>query len=497
MRSRTLLSEIGAETGDEARPLVKSAVGLYSFSPRAIATPKTEIDLVEIVRYAKRRGLQVRAIGALHSAVPLPATQGLCISLEHYNKVLQVDSNLVTVQAGIRLWALNDFLAENGLALPTLGTIAQQTAAGAIATGTHGGSLQCQSLSGYVRAMRLVSADGQVVTVRQEDGDLGEAALPWNGVAIALGSLGLISTVTFQCVPAFSLSTERCTWPMTSLLANFDTIHQSNQYVDIRYSPVTDDAHAALINPTSEPLTENGGWEPTRAHPWIQHATDRVNKLAQRLFLTHRFNWLQRWAIARYNQSIYTEACGRSDFVLTHFDATSTDLLENETRSNLDPVADMEVAVPYHQAVAALSTLRDHFRHTKRFPSMSIHIRTQAAEPFWLSPTRNSAICWIEFWEYPCTGKFFAEMMTLLAPFDPVGHWGKQLPKPPQEQYAKWREFVALRQVWDPQGMFSNDYLDQVLGPANPGNLTSENPISKSPMSKSPIPTRTTQESVL
>ena len=461
----------------QERPLIKSAVGLYDFSPQAIAQPKTEQDLIQIVQYAKQHNRRVKAIGARHSAVPLPATEGICVSLERYKKVLHVDGLLVTVQSGIRLCELNDFLAQHHLALPILGTIAQQTVSGAVSTGTHGGSLHHTSLSGYVEAMRIVRADGTVAQVCKGD-EL------FDGVAIALGSLGLISTITFRCVPAFSLGTNVITLPMTSFLAQFDSLNRQNKYVDIRYSPITDSAHLALINPTTEPLYENGGWKPPNTSFLSQRladSTDWINKLAQRLFLTHKFNWLQRWGIERYDRSIYAEAYGRSDFVLTHFDATSTDLLANEARSDLDPVADMEVAVSYSSAVEAIATLRHHFQSTQRFPSMHIHLRTQAAETAWLSPTRGEAICWIEFWEYPCTGKFFAEMMALLQPFDPIGHWGKQLPKLPgselKHQYAHWNDFIQLRQQWDPNGLFLNDYLNQIRLEST-SLMTPQSPIS-------------------
>ncbi|MEO1385930.1 MAG: D-arabinono-1,4-lactone oxidase [Cyanobacteria bacterium J06634_6] len=447
-------------TSDRGQSPVKSAVGLYQFSPAAIAHPTTEKDLVESVRYAHRNGLRISAIGALHSAVPLPATQGLCVVLDRYKKALKVDGPLVTVESGMRLWELNDFLAKQGLALPTLGTIALQTVSGAVSTGTHGGSIYRTSLSGYIEEIRLVRADGKVVRVNRTDEVM-------KGVAIALGSLGVISTITFRCIPACSLQTQVCTMPMASLLERFDSIHHQNRYVDLRYSPITDQVHAALINSTTQPLN-NGGWQPSKISPFQQKLTDWINKSAMRFFNTHRFNWLQRWGIKRYDRDIYSAVYGRSDFVLTHFDATSTDLLANEERSQLDPVADMEVAIPYEQAITALRALRNYFQRTRRFPSMHVHIRTQAAEPFWLSPTRGQDICWLEFWEYPRTGKFFEEMMTVLRPFDPVGHWGKQLPQPPDTQYSHWRDFTDLRNLWDPQKMFSNSYLDKIFQPTQP-----------------------------
>ncbi|MEO0886958.1 MAG: D-arabinono-1,4-lactone oxidase, partial [Cyanobacteria bacterium J06648_10] len=49
-----------------------------------------------------------------------------------------------------------------------------------------------------------------------------------------------------------------------------------------------------------------------------------------------------------------------------------------------------------------------------------------------------------------------------------VGHWGKQLPQPPDTQYSHWRDFTDLRNLWDPQKMFSNSYLDKIFQPAQP-----------------------------
>jgi D-arabinono-1,4-lactone oxidase len=254
---------------------------------------------------------------------------------------------------------------------------------------------------------------------------------------------------------------------METFLQEFDQIQQTNRYVDMRYSPITDTVQLSLINPATEILQENGGWYPMVKTKQEWKRTDFINKLAQRLFLTHRVNWLQRWGFQQYDQTVYACPYGRSDFVLTHFDATSGDLIGNGDLEDLDPVSDMEIAIPYTQAQAALTCLRNHFHATQRYPSMHIHIRCAAADNFWLSPAYNQAICWLEFWEYPRTGKFFQEMVELLKPFHFRGHWGKQIPVDPtylKQQYDRWSDFLELRQAWDPTRIFSNVCLDHYFG---------------------------------
>ena len=54
-----------------------------------------------------------------------------------------------------------------------------------------------------------------------------------------------------------------------------------------------------------------------------------------------------------------------------------------------------------------------------------------------------------------------------LAPFAARPHWGKLHTRTAEQLaplYPRWGEFQAARRAFDPQGMFSNDYLDQVLG---------------------------------
>lgn len=454
------------EANAPAKPL-SSAVSLYRFTPQAVVHPETEADLIQAVQLAAEKGLKVRAIGALHSAIPIPATEGICIVLDRYQAVLKVEGHQVSVQAGIQLCQLSAELNKSGLALPILGTIDQQTIAGAISTGTHGGSLHRPSLSSCVSAVSFVNANGELVTVESTQPE-------FQTVGLSLGLFGVISTVTLACTPAFSLRSQTRQFTFEQLIDSFEAIHQENEFVDIRYSPITNIAHAVLINPTDEPLTENGGWEPVKQSRLAWRITESVNKLAQKLFQSLPINPVQRWCLNRYEQSVYSAPYGRSDFVLTHFDATSEDLISNGDAVDLDPVADMELAVPYEQAIAALQTLRDHFHQTQRYPTMQIHIRCSAGESFWLSPTGGGPICWLEFWEYPCTGKFFQDMVALLKPFGFRGHWGKQIPVERaylQQQYPRWQDFCDLVKQHDPHGRFSNPTLHRYFRADEPGGL--------------------------
>ena len=102
--------------------------------------PSCLADVRALVRKANRNGSRVKVVGAGHSPSDLACTTGIMLSLDRMNQVLKVDKtkNQVTVQGGIRLKDLHRRLDAEGLAMSNLGSISEQSLAGAISTATHG-----------------------------------------------------------------------------------------------------------------------------------------------------------------------------------------------------------------------------------------------------------------------------------------------------------------------------------------------------------------------
>ena len=105
----------------------------------------------------------------------------------------------VTALAGVGTRALLDWLAQQKptpLTLPAFPWYIDQTIGGAVATATHGSSLQYGSLSQQVTAIELVIADGSVREFTPADGYLFQA------VVAHVGRLGVTTRVTLRVVPA-------------------------------------------------------------------------------------------------------------------------------------------------------------------------------------------------------------------------------------------------------------------------------------------------------
>ena len=91
--------------------------------------PESEDAASEAVRRAARMGRRVRVVGSGHSWSAIAAPHDVAMSLDRLSGVIAIDRarSLATVRGGTRLFRLNEELAAAGLALPILGSIAQQS----------------------------------------------------------------------------------------------------------------------------------------------------------------------------------------------------------------------------------------------------------------------------------------------------------------------------------------------------------------------------------
>ncbi|HEX8803330.1 MAG TPA: FAD-binding protein, partial [Acidimicrobiales bacterium] len=199
--------------------------GNQTCAPAAVARPTSEDELVQVVKDAATRERRVKAVGAGHSFTPIACTDGVLVDLSGYGRVLDHDAatGRVTVEAGIPLHRLSDELDARGLALENMGDIDRQTISGATQTATHGTGLRFRNISSQIAALRLVTADGSVL-------DLSPGSDPdrFAAACVGLGALGLVSTVTLRCVPAFRLHAVEEPVPVDDVLRDLDDLVEAD-----------------------------------------------------------------------------------------------------------------------------------------------------------------------------------------------------------------------------------------------------------------------------
>ncbi|KAI0476230.1 L-gulonolactone/D-arabinono-1,4-lactone oxidase [Xylariaceae sp. FL0804] len=255
--------------------------------PELYVQPESVAEVEKVVRLARRCRRRLTTVGCGHSPSSLTCTSSWLVNLDRLGRVLSLDAaaGVVVVQAGIRLHRLCDELAARGLAMPNLGSINAQSLAGAIATGTHGSSLEYGLMSEHVRALRITLADGTTRACSPDrDRDLFRAAL------LSLGALGIVTEITFQAVPEFRLRWRQVVDADARMLSRWSgDLWTQSRFVRVWWFPHTRRAVTWAAQPTDEPLAPPArsyydgavgyylyhnllylaGWVP-RALPWVE-----------------------------------------------------------------------------------------------------------------------------------------------------------------------------------------------------------------------------------
>ena len=214
----------------------RNHTGNQSVEPLRIYRPAALAEVREIVRTAEADGTTVRAVGSGHSWSDVALTTGYLVRTDRLSRPLEVDclrpdwdgAPLVRVEAGMRIRALNQLLADRGLALTQMGGYDAQTVAGVVSTSTHGSGITLGPICDSVQTLDLVAAGGRVHRIERTGGPTDPAAFArahadwelhqddhvFNAAVVNMGCMGVIYAATLAVEPAYWLTEVRelSTW---------------------------------------------------------------------------------------------------------------------------------------------------------------------------------------------------------------------------------------------------------------------------------------------
>ena len=412
-----------------------------------INLPRTEIELQQIVHHASKNGERVKAVGAGHSFTGIALAEQQLIDLTNYSEIVEIDSqrHLVTVQAGMQLSVLNILLHQHGLAMPNLGDISYQTIAGAISTSTHGTGAQLTGLAGQVESLRIILADGSIVdcstTANRELFDCAR---------VGLGAIGILSTVTLRVVPAFNLSVIEEPMRVDDVLANLDRHIATNDHFEFFWVPHTGWALTKRNNRTTDPAKPMG-----KMSHWY----------AKTLMENYAFGAV--CMLGRAKPSLIPKlakalpASGRNEYSDSSFKVFAS--------KRIVKFYEMEYAIPRDACAEALNRVRRMIGDSGFFLNFPVEVRFTAPDeiPLSTASNRESAYIAVHIYKGMDYVPYFKEVESIMNSYQGRPHWGKlhfQNAATLAPRYPKWDLFQSVRNQVDPKRIFSNAYLETVLG---------------------------------
>ncbi len=419
----------------QSRPLTNWA-GNIAFAAQRVHRPESVDELRDIVATASR----VRAIGTAHSFNDIVDTDADLVSVAALPAQVLVDEAAMTatVSAGLRYGELATQLDAAGFALANLGSLPHIGVAGACATATHGSGDRNGCLSTSVEGLEFVTAGGELTRLSRPQPDFA-------GSVVALGALGVITTMTLRVVPRFEVRQHVYEQlPAEAFRTGLDEIFGSaysvSIFTDWRGPALNQlwvkERHDAGASPTPAPRTR---WGATLAdgerHP-IAHMPAA--------------NCTQQEGVP-----------GPWHRRLPHFRLEFTPSSGAELQT--------EYLVPRQFAVPAFDAL-DGIR-ARIAPVLQIsEIRTIAADDLWLSPAyQRDSIAFHFTWiaDTAEVAPVIADVERVLEPFSPRPHWGKLFAMQPEvlrSRYERLTDFQQLLDRYDPAGKFRNAFVDRYVG---------------------------------
>lgn len=423
---------IGCQSNPQ-EPKRKNWAGNYEYSARNLFEPKTVEEVQKFLLTVEK----VRVLGTRHSFNSIADSPEHQISLHHFDTIeLNEKGRTVTVGAGVTYGKLSSYLYEKGYALHNLASLPHISVVGACATATHGSGVKNGNLSTAVAALEIITGTGEVVALsREKDGE------QFKGAVVGLGALGVVTKITLDIQPAFNVRQDvYLDLPLEQLKDHFDEIMSAGYSVSLFTDWKSDRVNQAWVKRRVE---EGVSLKTEPSFFGATAATKNVHPII---------------AISAENCTEQMGVPGPWHERLPHFKMDFTPSSGEELQA--------EYFVPRQQAFEALmaiNAIRDQVS-----PHLLIsEIRTIEADDLWMSPCRQQDSVAIHFTlkqDWPSVKKLLPKVEEALSPFNARPHWAKLFTMSPstlQSRYEKLPDFKKLLKRFDPQGKFSNEFVER------------------------------------
>lgn len=413
----------------------------------AVGQVRSVDDVVAVVGEANRSGRRLKVVGSGHSFTGIARPEELVMSLEQYRGIddNDVEHGTVTVRAGTTIADLNVLLAGRGLAMPNLGDVTYQSILGAVSTSTHGTGIKLGGLATQVLSFTLVASTGEVlVCSRDQNVDV------WQAGRVSLGALGVVVDVTLSVVPAFTLHAVEYPEKVSEVEANFDAHVRENDHFEFYWVPHTKWALTKRNNRTSAAHTARRPvstfWNKIVMENVAFGAVCKVGKVVPSL--------IPKLATALPSQ-------GRQERVDASYRIFAS--------KRLVRFCEMEYSIPLDALPEALGRVRKMVDDRGFRVSFPVEVRAVQGDDIPLSTAygRDSAYVAVHMYRGMDSEPYFRAVEKIMVDYGGRPHWGKihfQDKSGLRPLYPKFDKFVELRDRLDPTGMFSNAYLNRVLG---------------------------------
>nr|GMD95155.1 probable L-gulonolactone oxidase 6 [Ipomoea batatas] len=449
----------------------------------SVEFPKTEKELVAIIARATKEKRKMKATTRFSQSIPKLACPGgdnsVLISTKYLNQIVKVDKQnmTMTVDSGVTLQQLINEAAKVGLALPYT----------PYCTGAHGSTLRGlgSAVHDYVVCIRIATPatpeEGYATVLQLEEGDP-----EINAARVSLGVLGVISQVTLKLEPMFKRSITYIGKDDANLGDEAVVFGSQHEFGDITWFP---SEHRVLYRIDDRVPTNTPG---DGLYDFLAfQTTDSVSLIEDRN--------------AEEIQESRNDANGKCAKAITS--RVMTEAVGNGLKNNDSKEDGLRTACPwdprvkgsfFHQTTfsISLSKVKGFIEDVQKLANLEpkamcvlglyggVVMRYMTASSAYLGKQDNSME--FDFIYYrskdPLAPRLYQDVLEEIEQlgifkYGALPHWGKNRNVGflgAINKYAKYREFLKVKKKYDPTGLFSSDWSDQILGLKDGLTITKE-----------------------
>ena len=418
------------------------------WNPKDVFAPGSTKEIQDIVIQALNRKKNIRVIGTGHSFTPICATDDVMVTLDRYQGLIAVDKDncQAIVKAGTKLNTLGELLFEQGMAMENLGDIDVQSIAGTISTGTHGTGKKLGTISTQVIALSFINGRGELIHCSEENNQE-----LFKCVQVSLGTFGIITEVTLQCVPRYKLKIQNRKEPISEVLSTYHQRNTENRNFEYYWIPYTDTAWTKTSN-----IVESD--EPDKV--------SMMNYWSEYVLENYVFKGLCELATVFPSQ---TELISK----ITAASISDVSKVHNSHRiyatQRLVRFKEMEYNVPieaYDDVIKDIMKVVNSKKYNVHFP---IENRVVQADDILMSPAykRDAAYIACHIYYKKDHRPYFKALEEVFRAYGGRPHWGKMNTLTTNEVatlYPAFSIFLQHRSDQDPDGVFVSPYIKTLFG---------------------------------
>ncbi|KAH9625767.1 hypothetical protein KSS87_013599 [Heliosperma pusillum] len=468
-----------------------------------IVYPDNEDQLISYVRDATIAQRKIKVVTRYGHSFPKlvcpDGVDGLVISTKNLDKVLNFDlaQQTMTVQTGMVLNQFKDEAAKVGLALPHSPYWAGVTVGGMISTASHGSSLLGlgSAVHDYVIGLTIVSPGGRndgYVKVRR----LGVGDEDLKAAKVSLGVLGVISEVTFKLQPLFKRNITFTTKSDSDLIDKALSFGYENEFGDMVWLPSQRKVVYRIDNRVPMTTPGNGVYdfigfrsfpqpvlESIRAKEVLEEslglATSRcanaktfsIALLTSAFGLTNNGYTFTGYPVIGYQNKIQASAgcldnnqlgyCGFDPRVNGYFYYSNGFTLPLSKVNNF--IKDIQKLV--HEKPTSLCGVEIYYGILMRYVKKSTAYLGKEEDGIDFDITYYRS-------KDPLGPRLYDDILSEIEQmaifnYNALPHWGKNRNIAFQgviNKYKDGNKFLNVKAKYDPLGLFSNEWTDQILG---------------------------------